>query len=43
MERYVECSNNIIFDTLDGYYYIAGDPSHTAYITEDEAIEAISK
>lgn len=30
------CSEQIYFDTEDGYYYIGNTP----YITEDEAIEA---
>jgi hypothetical protein len=33
------CSNNIYFNTEDGYYYIVNDWSHTAYITEDEAVQ----
>lgn len=41
MERYVECSNNIYFNTEDGYYYINNDPNNTPYITEEEAIEMV--
>lgn len=39
MLKYVECSNNILFNTEDGYYYIKGNPQ--PFITEDEAIEFI--
>ena len=32
------CSQEIYFNTEDGYYYIVNDLSHTPYITEEEAI-----
>lgn len=35
------CSQNIYFDTQDGYYYIVNEPSNTPYVTEEEAISNI--